>query len=768
MERLISLNGTWTLYYYDAVNGQHYAADELVRCNVAHVPAQVPGNVELDLARAGILPEDLFRGMNICKTEDYEQYEWWYCTEFDTPVLKNGEKAVLRFEGVDCLAEYYVNGQKAAATENAFITHEFEVTSLLNKDGKNTLQVHLASALIKQMNQNYDAYIAYGWGLEGGLHLRKPAHSFGWDIFPRAVTAGLWKDVTLVVQDAYAIDESGYRLSHNNIEDPHLVFHFSVKAPMQELIDGSLQVRIYGACGEDSSFEAVRTLRRSKVGKVSSVKVNNPKLWWPYGYGDANIYDTVIQLCRGDEVLAERKMNVGIRKLELRRTELLTDENPSFQFVINNVDIMCRGSNWVPLDAFHSRDKERYAKAMELVSDIGCNMLRVWGGGVYEQDCFYDYCDRHGIMIWHDFMMACKICPMDETFMKNVEQEFTWVIRTLRHHPSIVLWAGDNEIDESMASNGIDPAINSITRKLLPRLVELHDIQRPYLPSSPYISSRAFDEYRKGGDVFVERHLWGARDYYKASFYANSKACFVSETGYHGCPSPESVHKIVDDDAAWPYSNEQWTLHSSDQNNSDHRVRLMADQVRQLFAFDPATLEEFSVASQISQAEAKKFFVERIRVGRPQKSGVLWWNLLDGWPQMSDAVVDYYYDKKLAYDYIKRAQAPFALMMREMANWCYTLVAANDTLEQKQGTYRITDIETGEVFAEGAFTAKANASTDVCRVRMMYSEQRMLLIEWNVDGKVSYNHYLAGMPAFKFEKYVKWMRKLQEICATAE
>ena len=765
MERIYSLNGQWDLYYYDAVEGRTCEAKELMNGDIPHIPAEVPGNVDLDLSRAGILPEDLFRGMNICRTEQYETYDWWYCTEFDTPKTLPGDIIRLRFEGVDCLAEYYLNGEPIASTANAFITHEIDVTNALKADSRNLLQVHIRSAVMEQLSTPHQTYLLYSWHIHGAVSLRKPAHCAGWDILPRAVTAGLWKDVSLVVSNGFEFEEVSYVI-RGDLRHPIVQVHFGVNAPMPALVSSRLEVRIHGVC-EESVFEGKDILKHRKIGRVDCA-VPNPKLWWPAGYGEPYIYDTVLELWYEGTLMAAHRMNVGIRTVKLRRTELLSDPNPSFQFVINGVDVFSRGSNWIPMDAFHSRDRERYEKALTMASDIGCNILRIWGGGVYEQDYFYDYCDRHGIMIWQDFMMACQICPMDDTIMKNMEEEFTWVIRKLRTHPSIVLWAGDNEIDVAVASNGVDPAINTITRDLLPRLVSRYDFFRPYLPSSPYITSRGFQNYSqdsKGQDAFVERHLWGARDYYKAEFYSQSKACYVSETGYHGCPSPESVRKIVDDDCVWPYNNEQWTLHSTDQNNSDHRVRLMADQIRQLFAFDPETLEDFSLASQISQAEADKFFIERMRTGRPQKGGIIWWNLIDGWPQMSDAVVDYFYDKKLAYDYIKRSQAPFALMIREMHDWNYTLVAANDTRHPVKGTYRVTDIETGELLAEGAFDADANTATDVTGIRMMYTDQRMLLIEWTVDGKRSYNHYLCGMPAFSFRKYVGWMKKLQEICS---
>ncbi|MBQ7915317.1 MAG: glycoside hydrolase family 2, partial [Firmicutes bacterium] len=504
-------------------------------------------------------------------------------------------------------------------------------------------------------------------------------------------------------------------------------------------------------------------LRRRSVWRMECL-IKNPKLWWPYGYGEPNVYDTVVELLDGDVVVDRRQLNVGLRKLRLKRTESLADPNACFQFEINGEDIMCKGSNWVPMCAYHSQDAQRYPKAMELVSDIGCNMLRVWGGGVYEQEYFYDYCDRHGIMVWQDFMMACQLLPMEDELMRNVENEATYIVKALRHHPSIVLWAGDNELDQALTSANIDPAVNRYTRELLPRVLSKHDSYRPYLPSSPYICSKNFEIMRDGGpNLSPENHLWGARDYYKADFYSQSPACFISETGYHGCPDPASVYQMVDEGYAWPCNNEQWTLHSSDQKGNDGRVQLMVKQIRQLFGMEAKDLEEFALASQISQAEAKKFFIEHTRMGRPHKSGILWWNLLDGWPQMSDAVVDYYYCKKLAYDYIKRSQAPFAMMMDELADWKYTLKAANDTLETVAGTYIVTDMETDEVLSEGEFTAKPNHVTPIAKIPIYYSEQRMLLIRWTVNGQTCYNHYMCGFPPFSFEKYKGWLQKLEAL-----
>lgn len=757
MKKTISLNGAWSLSYLDALSGKRLEVYD--REGASTVEAIVPGNTDLDLSRAGILPADLMKGMNTMKATFTETFDYLYEREFDFAGALPGDEISLVFEGVDCIAEYYLNGEWIGESNNAFIPHRFVISP---RAGKNTLTVILRSAVLYQQNMPYPAYLFTGYHIGGGVWLRKPAHSFGWDIFPRAVTAGLWKDVSLEISDGVNFEDHGYIYYMDDLEHPRIRLWYSVKVPYEKLLPGAVTVRMKGSCG-DSHFEgSVNSDHyKSKTGLIE-VTVNNPKLWWPKGYGDANLYDVTLELLVDGVVRDVINERIGLRRLELDRTESLGKDS-RFAFVINGVQIMAKGSNWVPLNPYHSLDKDRYDKAFELINDVGCNILRVWGGGVYEQDKFYELADESGVMIWQDFMMACQICPMEESFMDNLREEFTYEVKRLRRHPSIVLWAGDNEIDEGMASNGFNPENNVLTRKLLPEIVTREDFQRPYLPSSPYIPGSIYEGYRKGEDIFVERHLWGARDYFKADFYKNSRAHFVSETGYHGCPSRVSLEKMVDEDALWPIFNEQWTLHSSDQRKSPHRVHLMMDQVKQLFGFEPDNLDDFILASQISQAEAKKFFIERIRAKKPYTGGVIWWNLLDGWPQMSDAVVDYYYEKKLAYHFIKRSEAPFTILVDEMHDWIYPLIASNDSLVKREGHYKVEDIETGEVFAEGDFEIEPNTNRTLTNIRMMYSDKRMLLITWEQNGEKGFNHYLCGMPGFDFKSYCRWLEKLQSL-----
>ncbi len=762
MKKVFSLCGEWELYYSE---NQYSIPTETELLCPNKISVHVPENFEISLARAGAIDADLYKGMNTVINQKFEDCDWWYKKKLDIPKINLGEHIFLNFDGVDCIAEYFINGQKVYESDNALIAHRFEITDFVKLGEKNTLHVHIKSATKYAYEQEYNQYLALSCRMGYQAYLRKPAHAYGWDIFPRAVSGGIWRDVSLEVCDEYSISDFSYYVKSIGINNANIVFAAVIEAPYKEL-KRNVEIRIKAKCGEHE-FTHIQKVNHCRICKFS-IWVGDPKLWWPYGYGDANVYDLTYELLIDGEVKDTNCMNMGIRTATLVRTDTMLEDGHCFKFVVNGIDVMCRGSNWVPLDAYHSRDKEKYQKALELFTDTHCNIVRVWGGGVYEQHEFYDYCDRHGIMVWQDFCMACCAVPFEGKNAQNIEKEATWVVKTLRNHPSIVLWSGDNEIDEMLYYTDKFSGINKITREVLPKVIELNDTKRSYLPSSPYLDDTTLKKYGYGGDekfdIYPERHLWGARDYYKAKYYSQSKAHFVSEMGYHGCPSVESVNKIVDEDSVWGIYNEQWSLHSSDQNGSMARVKLMEDQILQLFGFKPENIEDFSIASQISQAEAKKFFIEHMRVRKPYTSGIIWWNMLDGWPQMSDAVVDYFFDKKLAYDYIKRSQQPFAIMIDEMSDWNYKLIASNDTLEEKHGTYKVYDVVTKDILKHGNFTVGTNQNLNLGGIRMMYSDKKFLVIEWEMDGIIYYNHYLCGYPAFDFETYKAWLAEYRRIC----
>ena len=746
--KTFSLNGTWKLRGQNEIRG-----GEMIS-----IDATVPGCVQLDLSRHGLLPEDLFLGMNIRETEKYEEYEWWYERSFEAP--GTDKNVYLVFEGVDCVAEYFLNGEKIGESDNMYIAHEFCLDGLLKK-GENTLTVHLRSPQAVGLEGDMPMkHVMFG-SKPQWRYLRKAPHMGGWDIMPRAVTSGLWREVRLEIRDSIRFSQYFFH-THFAPDFKHYRLGYTLEAD-SKAFDG-VEMELKASCGEDSVIYAKSRVTSNRG--VLYFNIPNVKPWWPYGYGEPNVYDGTLSILQNGEVVHSIPVSFGVRRVELERRDALNGDEGQFRFLINGVEIMCKGTNWVPLDAFHCRDAERYDEALALVKDIGCNIVRCWGGNVYEDHKFFDFCDRNGIMVWQDFAMACASYPEDDIFKKKLAEEATAVIRKLRNHPSLILWSGDNEVDSGTQWMR-DPNSNSLTREVLPKCVDLNDIERPYMPSSPFLTTPSYEAGVRSqayDTPLIEDHLWGPRDYYKSDYYKHNKAHFISETGYHGCPSFASIKKFTTPERHWPYAkNEEWILHSSDQSGNDARLMLLEQQVRQLFGEVPTDPETFVLASQISQAEAKKYLIERMRIKRPYTTGIIWWNLLDGWPQISDAIVDYYFTKKMAYAFVKRAQAPFTVTADEPKEWGLPIYACNDTLEAKKGHLVIKDAESDEVLWQGDFAAAANGSTKIAHLPLYFSEKKIIIFQWEVDGVRGINHYLCGFPPISLDMYTKVLKKYPEL-----
>ncbi|HOK29017.1 MAG TPA: glycoside hydrolase family 2 TIM barrel-domain containing protein, partial [bacterium] len=706
----------------------------------------------LDLLNAGLI-EDPFYGRNYFDLRKFEFYQWWYEKEFDLPEEFLDKRFKLIFHGIDTIATIWLNGNLLGKTQDMFVEHEFDVTGLLK--GKNTLIVKIDSPLLWAKEKNYDAVNVSWEGRDEALWLRKAQHSFGWDIAPRVVSSGIWKDVELREFKDDEIEELYYATSKIEENSADLDIFFKFRTGLKYFEEFLLRFTFIDKYNNEQVFEFPVEFITGHL----TVKLDNPYLWYPKGYGEPDLYRVKCELLYNGEVLDERVDAIGIRTVHLERTE--TAEDGIFRFIINGIPVRARGSNWVPLDALHSRDKERTIPVLELFDDLGCNIIRCWGGGVYESEEFFNFCDSHGIMVWQDFALACARYPQREEFQKVLEEETRKVIRRLRNHPSLILWAGDNECDYAYNLENLLPSDNILTRKVLPSVCKQLDPYRPYLPSSPYLSDIVVRS--KGKLSPPEQHLWGPRDYYKSRFYTENNAEFISEIGYHGCPNLESLKRFIPEEYLSTWDNDYWRAHSVEhwrtRRRSYNRNELMANQIKELFGFIPEKIEDFILASQISQAEAKKFFIERARFS-DNIWGIIWWNVMDCWPQISDAIVDYYFSKKLAYSYIKRVQEPFFIMISEPEGWYVKVVGINDTLSRKEGTFIISDADGGEKVIDGNFSIEPLSKKVLGMIRVSRGEQKLFIINWQLDGKSYKNHYLLGNPPFSLERYTDWMGKI--------
>ena len=720
------------------------------------IPATVPGDWPLDYVRAGLM-EDPYYQDNYLKLREYENHHVFYSTHFMWDGSK--ENVFLRFEGIDTVADVYLNGVLIGHAENMYIPHEFAASTL--RQGDNALFVHIKPAALEARNYAIGAFrntIKYNYE---ALVIRKATHMFGWDICPRIVSAGLWRPVTVVQKKAERIEDVYLWVTKlEGTQRVNCLASFDINIGNRLMKDYTL--RIEGVCGES------RFLKEEALWYIHGqmdFSVENPKLWWPRGYGEADLYDITVSLLKNGKVIDTLQFKQGLRSVKLLYDDVIDENgNGDFCFLVNNRRIYIKGTNWVPADAFHSNDAKRIPAILDLVKDSGCNAMRVWGGGVYESDDFYTWCDQNGILIWQDFMMACGVYPHTERMQRQLAEEATVIVRHLRRYACICLWAGDNECDQFYCwfDTAQDPSKNVLTRDILPQVLQAEDWTRPYLPSSPYVSGKAFAE-GKAKDT-PEQHLWGPRDYFKGHFYHDASAVFASEMGYHGCNSPESLYRFIGKEKSWPVDgNELYLYHAASPETEDspftYRIPLMSSQVRYLFDTEPQDLDTYARMSQISQAEAKKFFVESFRSRKGVRTGLIWWNIMDCWPQVSDAVVDYYFCKKLAYYYIRRSQQPVCLMMDDHTGEL-ALYGVNDRLEDVRVQFRVFDVDTDDILVQGNALLTADASTPLYTLHDDAAAHFYGIAWETAEGETGDNHYLQGKPRYPYEWYMRCLQKL--------
>ncbi len=768
--RTISLDGSWKLFYgvYDQ-DAPLFPAGLRAR-KWPEIEAKVPGNVELDLWAAGHIKNPEV-GNHIYDLRKYEAYQWWYFRSFQTPEFSQGDHVELVFDGIDCMGTVWVNDSLVGKADNMFIEYRFDVTRYLKPGGENEVCIRIDPAVF-EARKYFNAEVgARKYSRVEQVHVRKAPHMYGWDIMPRLISAGLWRGVHLDVLPATRIKDIFWMTDEVNVpaKTAQLLVDWQISSGSPAVDGMSMEVTL--KLQNKTVYDQVIALYNHCFRQV--VPLENVSFWWPRGYGEPVLYDAIVRLVDNKKhVIDEKQQKVGIRTAELVFSDGSSANDPSeFVFRINGEKIFVKGTNWVPLDAFHSRDREHLESVFGMITDLNCNMIRCWGGNVYEDHDFFDLCDQNGVMVWQDFSMAGTAYPQDNEFADKIREEATRIVVKLRNHPSLVLWSGNNEIDISLGWNfkkPLDPGLDRISREVLPRVVWEFDPLRSYLPSSPYITQEC---YRHGNDpaYMPEVHLWGPRGYYKIPFYTTDvKAHFVSEIGYHGCPNRSSLEKMFDPEYLYPWTadgkwNDQWQTKAVRSNReltiTLERNDLMIKQVKALFGECPRDLDRFIFASQTVQAEAMKFFIELWRMDKFHKTGIIWWNLRDGWPIISDAVVDYYNSRKMAYYYIRQVQHDVCVMIGDDSEGLHPVVAVNDTREEKSGVVTVRDADNGKILFSGSYKIPVNGKTLVGYIPEE-NRQAMWLIDYTVGDTHFENHYLAGKAPFNLTDYLRWAEKI--------
>lgn len=744
----MNLNTNWRVYFIpaDRLKADWYPSCERELINAGYKErfnADIPNANELILMKAGKLP-DLFFGDNILKGYDCEYLHAFYVRSFSV----SGGECTLTFRGIDTRASIFLDGNITRNTDNMFVEYSF------TRDfapGEHELFIHIFPSVLKSREANAHMGCSAMTPDGDALYIRKAAYMFGWDIFPRLVSGGIYRGVSLEKKRDMNVEQAYFYTVAQSGNSADVNLFYDIDFNNYKYTDYT--IRFSAVCGDDElSFERTPFCRASTV----RLHTDNAKLWQPAGRGEQNLYACTLQVIRkaDGKITVKKEFTAGIRDIRLVRGSLAGED---FYFDVNGEKVFILGTNLVPLDSFPCRGAEKIPAFIDMCRELHINMIRIWGGGFYPDDSLYELCDKYGIMIWQDFMMGCGTYPQeyDDEFRRETQN----VVRRLRQHPSIALWSGDNECDGACSwtyGRYMNPNDNVITRKIIPGVLRAEDCARSYLPSSPYVDEKAYET----GLPTSEDHLWGPRDYFKGDYYKNAACAFASETGYHGCPDPESLSKFISPDKLNDMKSDEWTLHCSTYTAAEptmfsYRNDLMRAQVKTLFGQIPGCLSDFSRLSQFSQGEALKFFIERFRYGKWKRTGIIWWNLLDGCPQISDAVVDYYMKKKAAYEYIKRSQAPVCLMCGEPEDGVCTLYAVNDTRDDAPLDYTVTNLCIGDVKLSGHAVAAADSSVEIGKIRVCDAFEF-----WKISFTGGTNHFVPTAPPYDAETYTKFINQL--------
>ena len=764
------LDGTWSLSFTNPGDGRKL-----------RLPAEVPGNYEIALMNAGLIgdpmPADSFTD-----AARYQQVDdWVWSRVFDRPEIDEGGTCLLVFEGIDTIADIYLNGDLIRSTADMFIPHSIDVTKAL-KDKDNLLEVVIHSAVLWARRQPQDAFSfaraenAYA----SQPHLRKARHQWGWDNAPRLLTAGLYRPVYLDVLPPTRFDNVYLYTGKVGADEVSLGILWQAQTPIADMT--GCQLRCVLTSKGNTAYESETDIDFPRGALRFKVPAEKVALWWPSGYGEPCLSHVRLEMVRDGKVLAEWESDWGIRTIRVERTEDITaGDEGEFVFLVNNERIYIRGTNWKPLDPLHSRADAKVLRALKLASDLNCNMIRIWGGGIYEDHPFFDYCDQHGIMVWQDFMFGCEFPPCDDAFCSQVADETRIIIEKLRNHPSLAVWCGDNEDDQCLGWNHMDstilPSHNRISREVLPRCVLRYDPYRSYVPSSPYCSDAFYLDRRKGQDAIatIEDHLYPPT----ARFATALRACrsrFIGETG------PIIIDAMTDNprifareeararrlwDEYLPANQRHLTIHQLDSFFISWRQtgrELCLDWFGRDFTVNE--WRDYALAVNTICADVFKDVIEYCRTSRWEKTGVIWWSLLDMWPMLFNySVVDCDFRPKLPYYWIRQSQQPFALMVvRREIDGAPALYTCNDTSSEVRGSYRVLEMEPDgrlEQIAQGRLDEAANRSRLIQQMPEA-EEPRLWLIEWDAGENRGVNHFVTRGGHAPFETWQRWHLLLGE------
>lgn len=699
--------------------------------------ASVPGNVHSDLLTHQLI-EDPFVGHNEAKVQWVSSKDWEYKTKFSlgSEVL-NKKNIALKFEGLDTYASVYLNDSLILKANNAFRTWKVNVKSILKLE--NELKIIFEAT--SKNEEKEKAKLPYELPEGNRVFTRKAQFQYGWDWGPKLNTNGIWRPIYIEAWNDYKIDD--LYVSTNNLVESKADLTIEIGKYSTIRLDQQLTYDIY----------INDTLQKSlsDIGKgasyITNVEVKNPKLWWPHNIGNPYLYDIKVVARNGKQILDSVSVKHGIRQIQLVTEQDSIGE--TFYFKVNGNALYAKGANYIPQHSFQNRVEEKdYKSLLDDVVDANMNMLRVWGGGIYENDNFYKLCDEKGILVWQDFMFACAMYPGDTAFLDNVEQEAIDNVKRLRKHPSIALWCGNNENSEGWNRWGWQSGRSEKEKEeiwnnylkvfdsILPQTVKKY-ADTDYWESSPKYG-RGNPKYKTEGDA---HDWWIWHDAFPFEHLEENVPRFMSEFGFQSFPSYETIKYINQNDSI-EISSEGFSNHQKHKRG----FQLIEKYMKRDFPI-PKNAENYVYISQLLQAYGITKGIEAQRRSKPYNMGTLYWQLNDCWPAVSWSSIGFFGNWKALHYKAKRSFDNILISSKVEEDTLKTWIV-NDNFEELKGNFKMQILDfDGNIKWE--YAKKVNVEPDISTI---VSEIPLQSIDFDKYKSVLVSSYNGHSSKFFFVK----------------
>lgn len=732
------LNGKWELCFTDDA-AHNFKESEWI-------DAKVPRDVHHALSDAGIIAKDLYYRKNLEEAGWVTWKYWWFRKTF---TFDEVSKDIVRlvFDGLDTFAVVYLNGQKLGETENMHLQYKYDVKKLLKK-GSNEILVGI-EPIWKRVDELHKKYPEYNTLFYPGRNLvRKTQCQFGWDWAPDSPSLGIWKDVYIENLDNRTIEDVYVETKMNG----DICFRIRL---LSAVTNKTLEVTV-----KDENKRYKETVEANGYNNFINLKIESPRLWWPVQFGEPNMYEFEIKLKEKNKILDKYRGSFGIRETKVVE-HIIEKDRIGFTLYINERPVFCKGANWVPVDNFPGGvDEERYTYLVTRAREANFNMLRIWGGGIYEKEKFYEECDRQGIMVWQDYMTACAEYPDDrDWFLKNMISEAEYQTKRLRKHPSVVVWCGGNESSSSHSYNEDRPGRWLVHYYLRGVASSLHS-NTAYIPCSPH-SKSDFGQIQTSGETHWSTWPREISDRFSdfRERMKNIRTVFNSEVCLQG-PSPlESMLNFVTYEDIWPPSDviDYHVMYHPVLPDVHPRYVMSQLKMAEQIIGSCNSAEEFISNAMMANAEMVNEELGFYRSLKFDNSGALTWMYNECWPCSNWALLDYYGYTKASYYAAKRMFAPLAICIKRVYD-DYTVHLMNDTLSNAKGHVDLSymDIDGNVFWSKGVKgSCEANSCVKLLSLKpeKVNRKNSFLLGIWKVNGQelaaIYFPHLWKDIP---FEK----------------